>query len=106
VAYLLKARTVEPEKQPLLAKGSEIIFVSRQRLGQHFPAATDTHATEEQCFLRGPYRGVIRKTIGAFCTGVCEEKSSVGREPPLREDFSQKVAIVRSRYQETLVYVL
>jgi hypothetical protein len=30
VAYLLKAKTVEPEKQPLLAKGSGK-FVSRQR---------------------------------------------------------------------------
>jgi hypothetical protein len=30
VAYLLKARIVEPEKQPLLVKGSET-FVSRQR---------------------------------------------------------------------------
>jgi hypothetical protein len=29
VAYLLKARTVEPEKQPLLANGSETTFVSR-----------------------------------------------------------------------------
>jgi hypothetical protein len=32
LAYLLKARTVEPEKQPLLANGSEITFVSSQRL--------------------------------------------------------------------------
>jgi hypothetical protein len=31
VTYLLKAITVEPEKQPLLANGSETIFVSRQR---------------------------------------------------------------------------
>jgi hypothetical protein len=30
VVYLLKARTVEPEKQPLLANGSETTFVSRQ----------------------------------------------------------------------------
>jgi hypothetical protein len=30
LSYLLKARTVEPEKQPLLPNGSEI-FVSRQR---------------------------------------------------------------------------
>jgi hypothetical protein len=30
VAYLLKARTVEPEKHPLLANGSEATFVSRQ----------------------------------------------------------------------------
>jgi hypothetical protein len=31
VAYLLKARTVEPEKQPLLGNGYETTFVSRQR---------------------------------------------------------------------------
>jgi hypothetical protein len=31
VAYLLKARTVETEKQPLLANDSETTFVSRQR---------------------------------------------------------------------------
>jgi hypothetical protein len=30
VAYLLIARTVEPEKQPLLANGSETTFVSKQ----------------------------------------------------------------------------
>jgi hypothetical protein len=47
VAYLLKARTVEPEKHPLLANGSETAFVSRQRLGKHVPAAMDTHATVE-----------------------------------------------------------
>jgi hypothetical protein len=47
VEYLLKARTVEPEKQPLLANGSETTFVARQRLGKHVPAATDTHSTIE-----------------------------------------------------------
>jgi hypothetical protein len=47
VAYLLKVRTVELQKQPLLANGSETTFVSRQRLGKHIPAATDTHATIE-----------------------------------------------------------
>jgi hypothetical protein len=52
VEYLLKARSVEPEKQPLLAKGSETTFVSRQRVGKHVPAATDTYVTEERCFLR------------------------------------------------------
>jgi hypothetical protein len=30
VAYFLKARTVEPEKQPLLANSSGTTFVSRQ----------------------------------------------------------------------------
>jgi hypothetical protein len=47
VEYFLKARTVEPEKQPLLANGSETTFVSRQQLGKHVPAATDTYATIE-----------------------------------------------------------
>jgi hypothetical protein len=47
VAYLLKARTVEPEKQPLLTNGPETTFVSRQRLGKHVPGVTDTHATIE-----------------------------------------------------------
>jgi hypothetical protein len=46
LAYLLKARNVEPEKQPLQANGSEITFVS-ERLDKHVPAATDTHATIE-----------------------------------------------------------
>jgi hypothetical protein len=45
VAYLLKARTVEPEKQPLLANCSEITFISMQRLCKHVPVAPDTHAT-------------------------------------------------------------
>jgi hypothetical protein len=31
VTYFLEARTVEPEKQPLLANGSETTFVARQR---------------------------------------------------------------------------
>jgi hypothetical protein len=31
MAYLVKTRTVEPEKQPLLANGSEATFVSGQR---------------------------------------------------------------------------
>jgi hypothetical protein len=44
VVYLLKARTVEPEKQPLLANGSETTFISRQ----HVPAATNTCATIEE----------------------------------------------------------
>jgi hypothetical protein len=54
VTYLLKARNVEPEKQPLLADGSEIIFVSRQtkeRLGKHVTAATDSHATENVFYV-------------------------------------------------------
>jgi hypothetical protein len=47
VAYLLKARTSEPEKQLLLANGSEATFISRQQLSNHIPRATDTDATIE-----------------------------------------------------------
>jgi hypothetical protein len=69
VAYFLKARTVEPEKQLLLANGSETIFVSRQRLGKHVPAATDTHSTIEvlleTVFSTLSVQRIIRKTIGA-----------------------------------------
>jgi hypothetical protein len=47
VVYLLKAGTVEPEKQPLLANGSETTFISKQRLGKYVPATTNIHATTE-----------------------------------------------------------
>jgi hypothetical protein len=36
---------IVPEKQQLLANGSETTFVSRQQLDKHVPAATDTHTT-------------------------------------------------------------
>jgi hypothetical protein len=45
VACLLKSRTVDPDKQPLLVNGSETTFVSRQRPSKHVPEATDTHKT-------------------------------------------------------------
>jgi hypothetical protein len=47
VQYLLRARTVVSEKQPLLANGSEKKIVSRQRLGKHVPTAADNHAKIE-----------------------------------------------------------
>jgi ParB-like chromosome segregation protein Spo0J len=37
VSYLLKAKNVEPEKQLLLANGSDTAFISRQRLSKHVP---------------------------------------------------------------------
>jgi hypothetical protein len=46
VAYLLKVRTLAPDKQLLLEHGSETTFLSRQRLRKHVPAATNVHATE------------------------------------------------------------
>jgi hypothetical protein len=66
---LLNARTVEPEKQPLLANGSETTFVSTQRLGKHIAVATDMHATIEVLLetvfsTRSACGEVIRKTTG------------------------------------------
>jgi hypothetical protein len=43
----LKTRTVEPEKQLLLANGFEPTFVSTQQLAKHIPVAMDTCATIE-----------------------------------------------------------
>jgi hypothetical protein len=60
VAYLLKARTAEPEKQPLLANDSETRFVSRQWI-----CMQQQGYCWKRCFLLGPSKGVIRKTIGA-----------------------------------------
>jgi hypothetical protein len=47
-AYLLKAKIVELEKQPLLASGSETTFVSRQRHDEHVPQPTDAYATIDE----------------------------------------------------------
>jgi hypothetical protein len=49
VTYLLKVRTVEPEKEPLLANVSKTTSVSRQRLGKHVPATTDTRMNGVVC---------------------------------------------------------
>jgi hypothetical protein len=69
VAYLLKARNVEPEKQPLLVNGSETKFVLGNGLetdnGMTSVAFVDRHvpikvtgAMEELCFLCGPAEGL------------------------------------------------
>jgi hypothetical protein len=47
---------------------------SGQRLGKYVPAATDNRTIEERCFLCGPRREVISRTVGAmtaveFCKG-------------------------------------
>jgi hypothetical protein len=78
VAYLLKAGTVEPEKQPLLANSSEITFVSGQRSRtSRFPwqqsARNSGGTVGNGVFYRGSCRGVIRRT-----TGGSKECVSVG----------------------------
>jgi hypothetical protein len=58
VVYLLKERTVELEKQPLLANGSETTFVFRQREGSQRnrfsqqESARNSRDTVETVFLR------------------------------------------------------
>jgi uncharacterized protein VirK/YbjX len=70
VAYFLNARTVEPEKQPLLANDPETPFVSRQRprnkqrttlIARH-QLLNNATVGLQQCFLRGPCREVISET--------------------------------------------
>jgi hypothetical protein len=69
----------------------------------------DTHATIEERLEMGfstvfRARGLEGRQLGQprhFYMGACEEKSSVGREPPFREDLSLKATIVRSCYQAT-----
>jgi hypothetical protein len=66
-------------------------LASRQRIGEHVPAASNTNTTIKLCWKRrvllGEYKVVIRKTTGAtqlvdscqllrvgFCTGGCEDR--------------------------------
>jgi hypothetical protein len=69
VAYLLRARTAEPQKQPLLSntrtqqQNNRVMqSVSRQRLGKHISALSD----------RAMQRGdVINNTDCVFRGGLC-----------------------------------
>jgi hypothetical protein len=73
VADMLKARTVEPDKLPLLANGSQPTFVSWQRLGKHIRVATDTHATTEVLLATKLSTRAVQtgcKEASQFCTGV------------------------------------
>jgi hypothetical protein len=62
VAYLLKGRTVEEEKQPLLVNSSET-FVSRQQLSKHIPVAMDTHANNSGTVGNGVFYSVCAKGL-------------------------------------------
>jgi hypothetical protein len=49
VAYLLKARNMEPEKQPLLGNGSANTPIAEQWFSMcHVIATRDVHATTEE----------------------------------------------------------
>jgi hypothetical protein len=56
--------------------------VSGQRVGKHFPAATDTKATiEERCFLCGSCRDVLSEGQGQFSQFCMRESVKRGLEP-------------------------
>jgi hypothetical protein len=94
VAYLLKARTVKPEKQPLLANGSETTSVYRQRLGKHVLSATDAHATVDILLEKVVQRRYKEDNWGSRLNSVREvvkkrgRREAIGGEPPFREGFS------------------
>jgi hypothetical protein len=87
VSYLLKARTVEPEKQPLLANGSETTFVSRQR-----PLNNETTSAARQKILNKQEQKVAaRERLGKH---IPAEKVSI------REWTVLSARAVPSRYKE------
>jgi hypothetical protein len=100
VAYLFKVRTVEPEKQPLLAKGSETTFVSRQRFSKHVPEVTDTHATLE-VLLETAFS--IRSVQRCYKEENRDNRFSSVREPVKRrlQLGSWRISTVKSRRQGT-----
>jgi hypothetical protein len=105
---MLEVRTVEPEEQPLLANDSETI-VSRQRLGNHVPAATDTHATIgallETVFYTRPVQKGYKEDN--WDNGVIYVREAVKKMDSWKGAAVQRglepgrrgLAIVRSRYQ-------
>jgi hypothetical protein len=111
VTYLLKARTVEPEKQPLLANGSETTFVSRQRFSKHVPVPTDTHATIEVLlemvfstrsvksgYMEDDWGNLVSSVRESVKERVCWKGAAVQRG---LQRGSRGIALVRSRYHKT-----
>jgi hypothetical protein len=115
VAYLPKAITLEPEKLPLLANGSETTFVSRQRLSKHVPAATDMYATIEALLetvysARSVQSGYKENSWVSRVNSVREAVKKRGRKrgswkgvavQRRLEPGSRELANVRSGYQTT-----
>jgi hypothetical protein len=117
VTYLLKARTVEPDKQSLLENGSKTTLVSRQRpwnrmeqcqlLGSRFLIsnncpATIEQPTEEHCFLCGPCWDIMTGTFWgnqSVARMLSWKRAAIQRGS---ESGSRGIAIVRSRYQKMI----
>jgi hypothetical protein len=66
---------------PLLDNGQETTpLLGQQQLGKYVLAAMNMHATEERCFLCGPCRGVILKTVGVTSSVVSFDTVLHGRQ--------------------------
>jgi hypothetical protein len=79
VAYLPKARTAEPEKEPLIANSSETTFVSKQRVGKHVTTVTATHAIIEMLLetvfaTRSVKRGISQGKHHIFSTKRIQQR--------------------------------
>jgi hypothetical protein len=108
---VVKARTVGPGKQPLLANGSEKTFISTQRLGKHVSAATDTHATTEVLLKTALSAWSVQRDFkednGAtesVLYGILSRKEFDRKGNAVQrglEHVSRGIALVRSRSQET-----
>jgi hypothetical protein len=95
----------------LIANDSETTFVSRQRLGKHLPAATDTHATIEVLLemvfsIRSVERGYKKNNWGNRISLVGESvKKRVQLEGAVvqrgLEPGGRGITIVRIRCQGT-----
>jgi hypothetical protein len=61
--FISRVSLIDLERQrPRDGRYTRAVF--GQRLDKHVLGATDTHATEERCFQRGPCRDVISKGQG------------------------------------------
>jgi hypothetical protein len=104
---LLKARTVEPEKQPLLAYGSESTFVTSKqpqinRFSRQQSVRNSGCTVGNGVFYGGPCRGVIRRTNGV-------KIQAVGRGATIYRELkhgSRGIAIVGAITRQLLVNTL
>jgi hypothetical protein len=93
--------------------------VSGQQLRKHVPEEANLHATiEERCFLCGPCREIMTRTLESSVEGWVLQgrlrsdgvvfqfivQSWSVNQPPRRDHRSWRVFIVKIRYQETTIH--
>jgi hypothetical protein len=115
---LLLAQHINPEDGGIMLfrnVGSRFLIsttsAARERLGKHVPGVKDTHATEERCCLRGPCRGVVRKTVGATKSVLYErlwrgDLNAEAEESPLLEIVARERLVNSQQAEKGLAGVL